>query len=62
MPTLHPLRPGWGDHRRMGAALREVFGEYRAPTGVAARVAANGKDLVKIRAEVERVSRHSGGG
>jgi (2R)-ethylmalonyl-CoA mutase len=43
-----------------GAALREVYGEYRAPTGVgrAARNAAQGLD--ELRADVERVSRRLG--
>jgi ethylmalonyl-CoA mutase len=43
-----------------GAALREVFGEYRAPTGVgrAARNAAQGLD--GLRADVDRVSRRLG--
>ncbi|HEV3397048.1 MAG TPA: protein meaA [Xanthobacteraceae bacterium] len=43
-----------------GAALREVYGEFRAPTGVgrAARNAAQGLD--GLRAEVERVSRRLG--
>ncbi|HXW24537.1 MAG TPA: protein meaA [Xanthobacteraceae bacterium] len=43
-----------------GAALREVYGEYRAPTGVgrAARNAAQGLD--GLRADVERVSRRLG--
>ncbi|MFO1170423.1 MAG: protein meaA [Hyphomicrobiaceae bacterium] len=39
-----------------GATLRQVFGEYRAPTGVAraARVETDG--IVQVRGEVERVS------
>jgi len=43
-----------------GAALREVYGEYRAPTGVgrAARNAAQGLD--ELRAEVDAVSRKLG--
>ena len=43
-----------------GAALREAFGEYRAPTGVgrAARNDAGGLD--DVRADVERVSRKLG--
>jgi ethylmalonyl-CoA mutase len=43
-----------------GAALREAFGQYRAPTGVgrAVRNAAQGLDAV--RADVERVSRKLG--
>jgi (2R)-ethylmalonyl-CoA mutase len=38
-----------------GAALREVFGEYRAPTGVAAVVLTSGEetDLSAVRARVE---------
>ena len=43
-----------------GAALREAFGQYRAPTGVgrAARNATQGLD--DLRADVERVSRKLG--
>jgi len=43
-----------------GAALREVYGEYRAPTGVgrAARNAVQGLD--GLRADVDRVSRRLG--
>lgn len=38
-------------------ALREVFGEYRGPTGVAMVVASGeAEDLLAVRAEVERVS------
>ena len=43
-----------------GAALREVFGEYRAPTGVAGAAAHPGDGLDRVRAEVERVSRRLG--
>ncbi|MEJ2228939.1 MAG: protein meaA [Alphaproteobacteria bacterium] len=41
-----------------GATLREVFGEYRAPTGVgAARGSVSDSDsLAQVRAEVERIS------
>ena len=43
-----------------GAALREAFGEYRAPTGVA-RAARNGSGgLDEVRSSVERVSRKLG--
>ena len=44
-----------------GAVFREVFGEYRAPTGVpkAARQVGGG-DLEPVRAEVERVSHKLG--
>jgi ethylmalonyl-CoA mutase len=45
-----------------GAALRRVFGEYRAPTGITAGVAAAGAGtgLDEVRGEVERVSARLG--
>ena len=36
--------------------LREVFGEYRGPTGVGDAAAVTGEDLEELRDEVERVS------
>ncbi len=40
-----------------GAALRRIYGEYRAPTGVArAATNAQGADLRQVRARVEQVS------
>src|SRR6185312_9021622 len=40
-----------------GTALRKIFGEYRAPTGVAqAAVARDGAELKAVRASVETVS------
>jgi (2R)-ethylmalonyl-CoA mutase len=36
--------------------LREVFGEYRAPTGVGEAAAVSGDDISELREEVERVS------
>jgi (2R)-ethylmalonyl-CoA mutase len=43
-----------------GAALREVFGEYRAPTGVSGAVGLSGEQLATVRGEVERLSRRLG--
>jgi len=43
-----------------GAAMREVFGEYRAPTGVAQAVVAPSDGLETVRERVEAVSRHLG--
>jgi ethylmalonyl-CoA mutase len=37
-------------------ALREVFGEYRAPTGVGEAAAVSSEDVAEVRDEVERVS------
>jgi (2R)-ethylmalonyl-CoA mutase len=43
-------------------ALREVFGEYRGPTGVAMVVVSDGADDVEaVQREVERVSALLGG-
>ncbi len=36
--------------------LREVFGEYRAPTGVGDAAASSGEEVTELREEVERVS------
>ncbi|NOT72515.1 MAG: protein meaA [Hyphomicrobium sp.] len=44
-----------------GTALRKIFGEYRAPTGVAqAAVARDGAELAKVRTSVETVSNKLG--
>jgi (2R)-ethylmalonyl-CoA mutase len=43
-----------------GAALREAFGEYRAPTGVGRAIRNDSEGLDDIRAEVDRVSRKLG--
>jgi len=43
-----------------GTALREVFGEYRAPTGVGRAARSDGGGLDHVRGDVERVSRKLG--
>jgi (2R)-ethylmalonyl-CoA mutase len=44
-----------------GAALREVFGEYRGPTGVSLVIATDGdEDLEAVKGEVARVSQKLG--
>lgn len=43
-----------------GQVLREVFGEYRAPTGVGRAARAETGELAPIREEVEKVSRRLG--
>ncbi|MGD9766211.1 MAG: methylmalonyl-CoA mutase family protein [Pseudolabrys sp.] len=43
-----------------GWALRDAFGEYRAPTGVGAAMRNDVEGLDEIRADVERVSRKLG--
>ncbi|HMN73352.1 MAG TPA: protein meaA [Rhodoblastus sp.] len=43
-----------------GATLREIFGEYRAPTGVGRAARQTGGDIIAVREEVERVSQQLG--
>ena len=59
-PTPTSWRRPWsapapGHHRRVGRALREVFGEFRAPTGVSsapvAVTAEEGSTLADVRAQ-----------
>ena len=43
-----------------GATLREIFGEYRAPTGVGRAARQTGGDIANVRGDVERVSQALG--
>jgi (2R)-ethylmalonyl-CoA mutase len=43
-----------------GATLREVFGEYRAPTGVGRSARAGTEGLEEVRGQVEKVSKKLG--
>jgi len=43
-----------------GATLREVFGEYRAPTGVGRAARQSAQGLEEVRSEVEKVSKKLG--
>jgi (2R)-ethylmalonyl-CoA mutase len=43
-----------------GFALRDAFGEYRAPTGVGSAMRNDAQGLEDVRADVERVSRKLG--
>jgi len=60
--TLAAVRAGATTGEWAGA-LREVFGEYRAPTGVAGAVGAgdHGAELAAVRAEVRRTGEQVGG-
>jgi ethylmalonyl-CoA mutase len=59
MPATIALAAAGGTTGEWAGVLREVFGEYRAPTGVAA--AAGAGKLGGLRAVAERVSRLPGG-
>ncbi len=59
--ALDRLRQGRRHDRRVGRALRNVFGEYRAPTGVARAAASSDGSLRKPRAaRSRRVSQRLG--
>ena len=50
------MRPCGRDHGRMGQALRDVFGEYRAPTGISGAALGAAGDITAVRQRVEEVS------
>jgi (2R)-ethylmalonyl-CoA mutase len=52
MPATIALAHAGGTTGEWGAALREVFGEFRAPTGVAAAVGRRGDQLSAVAARV----------
>src|SRR5690606_40709240 len=60
MPATIALAHAGGTTGEWAGALREVFGEYRAPTGVAAAVGAGGGST-GLRAIAERVKALPGG-
>jgi (2R)-ethylmalonyl-CoA mutase len=60
MPATIDLAHAGGTTGEWAGALREVFGEYRAPTGVGAAVGAGGGS-VGLRAIAERVKALPGG-
>ncbi|MFN0092511.1 MAG: protein meaA [Acidimicrobiales bacterium] len=60
MPATLELARAGGTTGEWAAALREVFGEYRAPTGVAAAAGAGGPST-GLRAVAERVRALPGG-
>jgi len=52
MPATIALAHAGGTTGEWAGALREVFGEYRAPTGVAAAVGRHGDQLAQVAARV----------
>ena len=58
---LDPRRAGRSDHWRVAGTLRRVFGEYRAPTGLAGATAAPVTDsLAALRKRTAEVARQVG--
>ena len=58
--TIELARVG-GTVGEWAGALREVFGEYRAPTGIGAAAVAPGAELVAIRERAREAARDLGG-
>jgi (2R)-ethylmalonyl-CoA mutase len=61
VPATIALAQAGGTVGEWAGALREVFGEYRAPTGVGAVATAPGGELVEVRERVQAASRELGG-
>jgi ethylmalonyl-CoA mutase len=53
MPATIALAHAGGTTGEWAAALREVFGEYRAPTGVGAAVGGRGESMTDVQAKVK---------
>ena len=61
MAATIALAQAGGTTGEWAGALREVFGEFRAPTGVAGGVGRRGEDLEPVRRRVKRQAERSGG-
>src|SRR5690349_17700405 len=61
MPATIELARVGGTVGEWAQALRDVFGEYRAPTGVGAVAARAGADMQSVRDEVRAIADASGG-
>ncbi|HEX7521238.1 MAG TPA: protein meaA, partial [Acidimicrobiia bacterium] len=61
MPSTITLARAGGTVGEWAGALREVFGEYRAPTGVGAVATALLADMVAVRERVQHAARELGG-
>src|SRR5215216_2338984 len=60
-PATIELAQAGGTVGEWAGVLREVFGEYRAPTGVGAVAAAPVDEMVKVRERVQSAARELGG-
>jgi (2R)-ethylmalonyl-CoA mutase len=61
MPATLALARAGGTTGEWAGALREVFGEYRAPTGVAGAVGHRGSEMAATRAKVTALADRLGG-
>jgi (2R)-ethylmalonyl-CoA mutase len=61
MESTIALAHAGGTTGEWAGALREVFGEFRAPTGVSGGVGLRGKELASIRVRTQKLAERSGG-
>jgi (2R)-ethylmalonyl-CoA mutase len=61
MPATLALARAGGTTGEWAGALREVFGEYRAPTGVSGAVGQRGGEMAGTRAQVNALAERLGG-
>jgi (2R)-ethylmalonyl-CoA mutase len=61
MPATIALAHAGGTTGEWAGALREVFGEYRAPTGVSGGVGHRGAELAEVQARARRLAQRTGG-
>ncbi len=61
MPATIALAHAGGTTGEWAGALREVFGEFRAPTGVGAVAGRRGEDLERIRLRTRTLAERTGG-
>jgi (2R)-ethylmalonyl-CoA mutase len=61
MPATIALAHAGGTTGEWAAALREVFGEYRAPTGVGGAVGLRGSEMAEVTAKVKTLAERMGG-
>jgi ethylmalonyl-CoA mutase len=61
MPSTVALAHAGGTTGEWAGALREVFGEYRAPTGVGGAVGLRGNDMAEVTAKVQGLAQQMGG-
>jgi (2R)-ethylmalonyl-CoA mutase len=61
MPATIALAHAGGTTGEWAGALREVFGEFRAPTGVSGGVGRRGEELAPVRLRTQELAERTGG-
>ena len=61
MPATIALAQAGGTTGEWAGALREIFGEYRAPTGVSGGIGHRGDEIAAVRARTRALAERTGG-